>query len=82
MKFFEIPAEGINDFLTVEFFTFLSSNGRLSMSLINGFSSAGNTFFRIIFSIIKGTEIIKLGLTVENASAMIFGDGVLVRKNT
>ena len=52
------------------------------MSFINGFSSAGNTFFRMIFSIIKGTEIIRLGLTVEKASAMILGDGVLVRKNT
>ena len=66
----------------MEFFTFLSSNGRLSMSLISGFSSAGNTFFRMIFSMMSGTEMIRLGLTVANASAMIFGDGVLVRKNT
>ena len=69
-------------FWRMEFFTFLSSNGKLSMSFINGFSSAGNTFFRMIFSIIKGTETIKLGLTVEKASAMIFGDGILVKKNT
>ena len=36
----------------------------------------------ILFSIISGTEMIRLGFMRLNASAMICGDGVRVRKNT
>ena len=40
----------------------------------------GNTFFLMIFSMMRGTEMITRGFTSAKAAAMMAGEGMRVRK--
>ena len=40
----------------------------------------GNILLRMIFSMMRGTVMMRRGFTSENASMMIFGEGTRVRK--
>ena len=56
------------------------TTGSASKSFILGVESLGNTFFLIIFSIIKGTDTTMRGLISPNALKIILGEGMRVRK--
>ena len=54
--------------------------GTLSNNFPILLSTLGRISFLIIFSTIKGTQEITLGLISEKDCEMIFGDGIRVRK--
>ena len=76
----KFPPKEASSFWAIFSRTFWSMYGTFNSNLINGFSSSGKTLFLMIFSIMSGTARISAGRTVANASAMIFGLGVRVRK--
>ena len=58
---------------------FVLMMGSLSSTFMLGVCNFGSTFFLIIFSMMRGTEIMIVGLISPKALSTILGEGIRVR---
>ena len=73
------PPKALTTSLQIISRTFLEITGICSSRRMRLFCTFGNTFLRMIFSMMSGTAMMMTGLTSARACAMMAGEGTRLR---